>query len=289
MQTLNRWTRSLLKRLPGGPQYLQKRMIYKKYLFKPCSKEIYSGLHGHKKEADAVYLEAFDRIFLLISAFYSNGLRGDIYEFGVMNGYTAALLADCMLRFNLQQSQLQLFDSFDGLPEMSEVDRDNYEYQNGQWDKGALKTPQGLEVFLKQELQKKLGLQRVHAFKGYFENTLEKVIATKKLSKALLINLDCDLHSSSKFVLQTLLEHDLIQDGTVLICDDWMTSFGNPNLGQRRAVQEILECYPQWSLEPYMNYGLGSQVFVMHNLSITKGKKLDEDKSVYSHPAQCAS
>ncbi|MFC2049428.1 hypothetical protein ACFLR2_01990, partial [Chlamydiota bacterium] len=63
---------------------------------------------------------------------------------------------------------------------------------------------------------------------------------------------------------------------------DWMTSFGNPHLGQRKAVQEILQEYPQWDFEPYFNYGIGSQVFVMHDLSISKGKKF-ENASCCSH------
>ena len=279
MRILKRLARSVIKRLPGGKDYLLKR-----WLFRPCSGSIYQGQHGLDKTADAVYLPAFDKIFLLLSAFYSNGLRGDILEFGVMYGYTARILADCISRFKLKDVRLHLFDSFEGLPTMSEEDQNSYEIVNGTWSKGALCTPPGLEGILEKKLRKRIGTEKLFVVKGYFERTLEQHIREKKINKAILINLDCDLYSSSKYVLRTLFEYDLVQDGALLICDDWMTSFGNPNLGQRKAVQEILQEHPQWEFEPYMNYGIGSQVFVMHDLSIAKGKKL-ENTSRGTHKA----
>lgn len=273
MRVFRRLTRSVVKRMPGGADYLHKRMIYKKYLFKPGMKELYDGLHGDKKGADAVFLPAFDRLFLLLSAFYQNGLRGDLLEFGVMLGYSAQILAGCLDRFHVKEARLHLFDSFEGLPAASEEDQKCYECINGHWQKGVLSSPLGLERYLEHELRKKLGRERVFAVKGFFEETLENHLREKKIEKALLVNLDCDLYSSSKYVLRTLMEFDLFQDGTLLICDDWMTSFGNPNLGQRKAVREILIENPRWEFEPYFNYGLGSQVFVVHDRYITEGKK----------------
>lgn len=282
MRALKRWTRSLIKRIPGGLDYLQRRMIYKKYLFKPGLREMYQGLHGQDKTADAVFLPAFDKIFLLLSAFYKNGLRGDVLEFGVMLGYSARLLTRSISRFQLDSVRLHLLDSFEGLPALSEEDQNCYESVNGAWNEGVLCAPAGLDTILKKELCKELGEKRVLTVKGYFEQTLERHIRDQKIEKVILINLDCDLYSSSKYVLRTLFEYDLIQDGTLLICDDWMTSFGNPNLGQRKAVQEILQEHPQWAFEPYMNYGVGSQVFVIHDLSIAKGKEF-ENTSCCTH------
>ena len=193
MRALNRWTRSIIKRLPVGLAYLQRRMIYRKYLFKPGLKEIYKGLHGPDKSADAVFLPAFDKIFLLLTAFYKNGMRGDVLEFGVMLGYSARILANCITRFQLDGSRLHLLDSFEGLPDMSEEDQNCYECVNGVWAKGILCAPAGLETILEKELRKELGEHRLFAVKGYFEQTLEKHIREKKISKTILINLDCDL------------------------------------------------------------------------------------------------
>jgi Macrocin-O-methyltransferase (TylF) len=280
MRILKRLARSLMKRLPGGKEFLHKRMIYNNYLFKPGLQEIYQSLHGKDKNADAVFLPAFDRLFLLLSSFYQNGLRGDILEFGVMLGYSARILADCINRFRLSDARLYLFDSFAGLPEAVGEDQNCYECVNGIWQKGILAAPYGLERLLEYELRKRLGKDRVFAVKGFFEHTFERCIRECSIQKALLVNLDCDLYSSSKYVMRTLMEHNLLQDGTLLICDDWMTSFGNPNLGQRKAIREILEQYPNWKFEKYFNYGVGSQVFIAHDLSVSRGKKfVDENTS----------
>jgi len=245
----------------------------KKKLFRPIVEHLYYGL-AKQKNADAVFIPAFDRIFLQLSAFYFNGLCGDILEFGVLQGYTSKIIADCMKRFRLKKIRLHLFDSFEGLPETNSEDQRTYECMNGLWGKGIMDVPQGLDRLIESKLQKKLGKERVFVVKGYFEQTLENHIREKKITKAALVNLDCDLYSSSKHVLNTLFQYNLIQDGTLLICDDWMTSFGNPNLGQRKAVHEVLTNYPNWEFEKYFNYGIGSQVFIAHDLSVTCGRKL---------------
>lgn len=281
---LRRLVKSAIKRVPGGKAFLKRREIYQR-LFQPGQKKIYQGIHKAKKGADQIFLSAFDRIFLLLSAFYLNGLRGDIYEFGVMYGYSARILTDCMNRFGLEQARLHLLDSFEGLPEGTQHDLNSYEYLNGAWQKGVLSVPEGLDSVLLHELEKKLGKGRVLTVKGFFEDTLEEHLINSQAKKALLVNLDCDLYSSSKYVLRTLIEHNILQDGTLLICDDWMTSFGNPNIGQRKAVKEILDVYSNWSIECLFNYGLGSHVFVVHDLSIEKGFKLHENPSSCSLPA----
>ncbi len=247
----------------------------KKKLFLPCSSEVYAGLHGPNKSADAVYLPAYDRLFMLLKHFYLNGLRGDIFEFGVFQGYTAHLLASCMNRFQLKSAALHLFDSFEGLPSASEVDQLGYESQNKIWQSGMLKTTAGVEKLIESTLGHMLGKQRLHVVKGFFDETLPPYLGALESPRALLVHLDCDLYSSSKCVLQALFKYGLIQDGTVLICDDWMTSMGNPNLGQRRAVKEILEEFPSWEFEPYFNYGMGSQVFVIHDTSLTSGRRFE--------------
>lgn len=133
--------------------------------------------------------------------------------------------------------------------------------------------PAGLEKRLQKGLQKILGEDRVHVAKGFFDKTLENYLKKKRYKKAALIHLDCDLYSSSKYVLTKLFEYDIIQDGTIVICDDWMCSLGNPHLGQRKALTDTLEEFSGWQFEPYLNYGMGSQVFVVHDLKITEGKK----------------
>jgi len=270
MKFFKRLSRSILKRLPGGRELLRKKNIQKK-LFNPASESIFL-LSG--KNTDAFYRPAFERIFLLLKAF---GLRGDIYEFGVFRGYTSRLFAEYASRFELD-AHLHLFDSFEGLPEFSHEDQKTYESKKGDWKKGSMGVPLDLEKELQKNLQTILGKDRIHVIKGFYEETLERYFQ-KNRKKAAIVHVDCDLYSSSRHVFSKLFEYNLIQDGTIVICDDWMCSLGNPNLGQRKALADTLEENPGWQFEPYLNYGFGSQVFVVHDLKISEGKKTDHHEN----------
>jgi hypothetical protein len=222
-----------------------------------------------KKTIDRICEEAFDRIFILLRAMHPNG---DIYEFGTYQGYSALLLAKNIRKFQFDQTSLHLFDSFEGLPEGNEIDSRSYEFCSKTWIKGSMSAPDGMEKTIYRRLSKILGHNRIHIVRGFFENTLERYFSHTKPAPASLIHIDCDLYSASKYVLTFLFEHEVIQDGTIVIFDDWMTSRGNPNLGQRKATKEVLEKYPAWFLEPYSNYGAGSHVFVAHDLRVNDAK-----------------
>jgi len=239
----------------------------KKSAFHPASGEPFSYLDTRfgKKTIDKVYSEIFNKLFVLVR---SLPLKGDIFEFGVYQGYTSLLFAKNMKKFELNDTSLHLFDSFVGLPDEQGLDKNSYEFLSGVWLKGSMNVAEGLDGYIHKKLGKILSPDRVHVVKGFFEATLESYFKDKKI-KAKIVHVDCDLYSSSKYVLDLLFKNEIIQDGTVIIFDDWMTSLGNPNLGQRKATSEILEKYPHWSIEKYLNYGIGSHVFIAHDLRIT--------------------
>lgn len=244
-------------------QYLRK----KRSLFQPASGASFSYLDKlGRKRIDRVYEETFNELFILMKSLH---LKGDFFEFGVFQGYSSLLLAKKIKQFDLRESKLHLFDSFIGLPEGKSIDCNSYEHVLGVWDTGAMRIIEGGEKQIQKKLERLLPSSRVSLSKGFFEETLESYISQQPGLKARLIHLDCDLYSASKFVLDALLKNEIIQDGTLLIFDDWMTSLGNPHLGQRKAVAEILAEYPMWSFEKYLNYGVGSHVFVAHDLRIT--------------------
>jgi len=131
-----------------------------------------------------------------------------------------------------------------------------------------------MEKLLFQRLSKILPPERIHIIKGFFEETLQDYFDRCGVLKASIVHIDCDLYSSSKYVLNFLLKNEIIQDGTIVIFDDWMTSLGNPNLGQRKATEEVLMKYPTWFLEQYCNYGIGSHVFIAHDLRVASHKEI---------------
>ena len=218
-----------------------------------------------RKTVDRVYCDAFNEVFILAK---SLPLKGDIFEFGVFAGYTSLLFAKKINEFRFRDTSLHLFDSFIGLPEAVELDKNSYEFASGVWTEGSMRVCEGLDKYVHKKLAKILPNDRIHVIKGFFEDTLDAYF--KNLNKkAKIVHIDCDLYSSSKYVLDFLFKNEIIQDGTFIIFDDWMASLGNPNLGQRKATQEILEMYPHWSLEKYLNYGIGSHVFIAHDLRVT--------------------
>ena len=220
-----------------------------------------------RKTIDQISDRAFSRAFIPIA---DPLMKGDVFEFGVCAGYSSMFLAKYMKKFRLDDTSLHLFDSFEGLPEDKELDANSYECSQGIWKKGDMKVCDGLEHYIHKKLSKILSPNRVHVVKGFFEDTLHNYFSTLPHAKAKLIHIDCDLYSSTKFVLDFLFKAEVVQDGTMIVFDDWMTSRGNPNLGQRKAVSEVLSKYPWWDFEKYFTSEKGSQIFVAHDLRITK-------------------
>ena len=128
------------------------------------------------------------------------GHRNVLYlEFGVFEGYS--IRCWCKLLRN-PESSLHGFDSFEGLPEG--------------WD---LRRPKG--TFDVQGKLPQFDDPRVILHKGLFHEVLPSFVLPD--FEQLVIHLDADLYSSTKYVLETL--GDRITCGTILIfdefCDRW--------------------------------------------------------------------
>ncbi len=133
-------------------------------------------------------------------------------EFGVWEGasmrYWAKLLRN-------EKSILHGFDSFEGLPEKWT--------HNCEASRGYFSTNGRIPV---------INDQRIKFFKGWFEETLPKYVLP--MHDRLFVNLDADLYSSTKVVLECLKEH--ITRGTYLYFDDFSDRYE-----QLKAFDEFLE------------------------------------------------
>lgn len=73
---------------------------------------------------------------------------------------------------------------------------------------------------------------------GWFEDTLEPFIK-KNNKKISFIHIDCDLYSSTKYVLETL--KDLIDDDCIILFDELVNYLGyDGDTGELRALYEFL-------------------------------------------------
>lgn len=93
-------------------------------------------------------------------------------------------------------------------------------------------------------------MSRVQVVPGWFSDTLTETTRAKLGTMlAAIVNIDCDLHEAARQALEFVTP--LLQDGTVVLFDDWLAFRGNPNRGEQRACREWLAAHPEWSLTPF--------------------------------------
>ena len=131
-------------------------------------------------------------------------------EFGVYEGYTLRRWAKLLQN---PASSLHGFDSFEGLPEV--------------WDGLRPKGTFDVKGMLPQYED-----PRVCLHKGWFEDTLPRFALPAH--DRLVLHLDADLYSSTKFVLDTLRES--ISPGTIIIFDEFCD-----RLHELKAFDEFLQ------------------------------------------------
>ena len=136
------------------------------------------------------------------------------------------------------------FDSFEGLPEIEEIDEQEI------WEKGKLDT--GEAEFTKIVTSAGLPRSKLTTIKGFYDKSLTPGLAEKlKPKKAAVIYVDCDLYVSTVPVLSFIVQ--FLQKGTVIVFDDWNCFHGDPDKGERKAWKEFIEGNPQLSFEPFVS------------------------------------
>jgi hypothetical protein len=191
------------------------------------------------------------------------GIPGDVVEFGVFTGLSLAQLAQGH-QFDTKGMQRRFigFDSFEGLPSSSDP---HPRWQpadcavNHGWHPrlavGARVTPDVTrDLFAACELPPPL--LRV----GAFSETVARAVPSE-IPAIALAHFDCDLYESTRDSLHA--SAPALQDGAMLMFDDWFHYRGNPRKGQARAFAEFLSAHPEWTAAPYRSYGTFCQAFVI--------------------------
>lgn len=212
-----------------------------------------------RQRADAVLGEAFRRCFEYVTF---TKVDGDFLEFGTFRGYTARLMASLIREFKLA-GNLYLFDSFEGLPEItSPIDKTSYEVVNNIWYHGEMRVKPATEKLIENSLSTIIPRSKLRIVKGYYSDTLD---AHLPRTKAAVVHVDCDLYLSAKLVLEKLLEYDMLQDGTVILFDDYNCNHANPNMGERRALREAFGAQRRFTCSSFFSYGWGGHAFFVHD------------------------
>jgi O-methyltransferase len=188
---------------------------------------------------------------------------GDVFEFGVFTGLSLAQFAHGH-RFDPKGMERRFvgFDSFAGLPPASEAHarwRPADCAVNHSWHPllatGARVTPE-----VTRDLFAACGLQAPDLHVGAFAETVARVVPSQYSAIALL-HLDCDLYESTRDALERCAV--ALQDGVMVMFDDWFHYRGNPRKGQSRAFNEFLDAHPEWTASPYRSYATFCQAFIL--------------------------
>jgi O-methyltransferase len=168
------------------------------------------------------------------------GVAGAFVECGVWRGGSAAIMGRVILN-HAEDRKLDLFDSFQGLPEPNEIDGVKAAVYSGNKSSGLL-APIGQcqadEQSVRQYLCEDVGLPesmlRFHV--GWFQDTIPQ--ATKEIGPIAVLRLDGDWYESTQVCLEHL--YPLLSPGGIVILDDYYYWEGCAKAADEyRAAHEI--------------------------------------------------
>lgn len=203
----------------------------------------------------------------------TNRLAGGYYEFGVYKGESfreSYRIHQGYVTWHRTQTQspemwrrqirwevnhhFYAFDTFAGMPANTE---ENEVYAQGS--------------FLSSLDEVRRAGQQVGMVEGeqirYFKGTFAEIASAQAeelatLQPAVIVNIDSDLCASAADALAIV--RPKLQQGTILLMDDWNCFGANRNKGERRALREFLENYPEIEVESWFPYSIVGQAFIVH-------------------------
>ena len=122
---------------------------------------------------------------------------GSYFEFGVARGLTFAGAYLLVKKYNAPISKFYAFDSFEGFPELGEIDKKFERFKTGdeKWP---------TEDFDKTLHKASVDRNHIEVVRGWFKDSLNPELSNRLLNnkiKASVIWIDCDLYESTKDVL----------------------------------------------------------------------------------------
>ena len=200
-------------------------------------------------------------------------VEGDILEFGVSVGKSLALLSQ-LYHENLAlwqyaedacvRRRVVGYDSFIGLPS---DDIPHPRWTTGSFASNYLQGHPALaynEQITPDSIRKLFAICNLpppHLEVGPFSETIPASIP-ERYPKAAIVHIDSDLYSSAKQVLNGVAP--ILQDGSLILFDDWFMYRGSPEKGEARAFYEFLEEHPEWQAIHYQTYSVFCNSFILH-------------------------
>ena len=201
-----------------------------------------------------------------------NQIEGDYLEFGVWQGYSFVVAYHAIKqkrlehykrdykspeydKWKLNEPRYFAFDSYAGLPGGGSHNR-MIDYQEGAYSCSE-------EMFLDNIRSADVDTKDVVSIKGFYDETLIKNTKNKyNIGKAAIVMIDCDIYESTVSVLEFLT--DIVQQGTILIFDDWFRFKGSTDYGEQLACKEWLTKNPNIELIEFWRQGPQAISFIVN-------------------------
>ncbi len=200
---------------------------------------------------------------------YTNLIKGGYYEFGLYQGeaFVNSWKINQLYRhwakhqassheqwrreaisdFVDYQHPFYGFDSFEGIPTNTEG---NVFFRQG--------TYAATEESVRHRCDRAAMNYQLH--QGFFADVGNQVTST--LAKAAIVNVDCDLYISTVDALRLIAPK--LQQGTVVLMDDYNCFSADNTQGERRAMKEFTLAHPAIEFEPWFAYQHVGQAFITH-------------------------
>lgn len=188
----------------------------------------------------------------LIKSFCSSQcVMGDVYQFGVAGGFSLQVIGSLLQVTNPNFAPTFFgFDVFTGMP----VEKIEPDKQRDTPDSFKLTEIYGTETLgnaltlLEEDIHTNLHPNsNLIIVPGLVEQTISKeFIENHKCKPAFYVDMDLDIYSPSKHVLDVLLTNSIITKGTIIGFDDWGQNYPTHPIfscGESRAFKEIVEKY----------------------------------------------
>jgi len=103
-------------------------------------------------------------------------------------------------------------------------------------------------------------IMRFKLYQGVFSDISDETI--NGLQPAAIVNIDADLYGSARDALEKV--GPKLQQGTILLMDDYNCFSSSRTKGERRALLEFCKKHPQFEFEPWFVYQHVGQAFICH-------------------------
>ena len=182
--------------------------------------------------------------------------HGSYLEFGVFTGssFNFAMKVNKKIEkiFGKMDCEFIGFDSFKGFGEIKKED-ENPSFKNHIFSVNEKKVLQNIKKCAKG--------QKMRIIKGFYQDTIKnKTAQDLNIDKARVVMIDCDLKEPARLALEFI--RPAIQEGTIILFDDFVFFKGNENKGEFGAFNDFRKKYPEILFRRIFDYGYGSRAFI---------------------------